>query len=192
MIGGISLTDYAFRLDAINIRYDFLAKDETELKERYKRSKGYKIAHNWSQVRPRYLAMNERNRKQAIYRLVREYDLSFLQDLAAGNFQLFKSAGTISNGPYWATGGAFYVDWFERTEAAGKTPVLGISFDGAMDKVYRDGLQAERAIWKAIRKCGKIQRNYPEKQSFLPNIEMIYGGSKDNANLVYLALVITT
>lgn len=184
MVGGISLTDYAFRLDAINIRYDFLANDETELKDRYKRSKGYKIAHNWANVRSRYLAMNERNRRQAFYRLEQEYSLSFLEDVAAGNDAVFQAAGTLISGIFFAIGGSAVIEYIEKARSAGVKTVFGARIGDGDMRTYKDDMRIEMAVRKVIRACSKWQK---KDESKYPTITFRFGKSK-TSNAVYFTL----
>lgn len=187
MIGGISNTDYAFRRDAINIRYDFLASDQTELKERYKARRGYKIAHNWARVEARELARNERNRNQALYRLEQQYNLSFLQDLADGSDTEFSTAGTLNSGIFFAIGSGSIIDYIEKAINSGVPVSVGVQIEGQEMRTYKDGARIDAAVRKAVRQCNKWQKN---DESKYPVLAFRFGKSK-TSNLVYFTLTAT-
>lgn len=187
MIGGISNTDYAFRRDAINIRYDFLARDKTELKERYRRRMGYKIAHNWANVEAGELSRNERNRNQALYRLEQQYSLSFLQDLSAESDSEFSTAGTLNSGIFFAIGSGSIIDYIEKAINSGVTVSVGVQIEGQEMRVYKDGSRIDAAIRKAVRQCNKWQK---KDESKYPVLAFRFGKSK-TSNLVYFTLTAT-
>jgi len=192
MIGAIPLSQYATELAFLNDRYDLLLSDFSA-KEAYKKANNYKIAWNWANARsefyPRYARRIERNRNQAIYRLTRKYDLSFLLDLAKGVTDDFSAVQTLAFGPYWNIGGSFIVDWVDRTEARGITVVLGTyDAEDETQRTYRDSMRRELAIRELIRRAGKWQKE--DGDSGRPTVLFASGIVKNVPDLVYFNVIV--
>jgi len=193
MLGSLPLSNYAFDLDALNLRYDAVLQSEAEQKAYYKRYNGYKIAWNFTnridEFLPIFYKRVERNRKQAVYRLTRTYDLSFLDDLRLENYSDFSKVRNLIAGPYWKIGTSFIVDWLDRTEAKGIETVFGIwDSESQVQKTYRDSLQREVHTREIIRQCGAWQRE--DNDSALPFITFRSGIVKNVANLVYFNMIV--
>lgn len=189
MIGAIPISQYSFDLSLLNDRYDILLS-EPSAKEAYKKHRGYNIAWNWANERdefyPAYESRIERNRRQAIYRLTRRYDNSFLQDLSDGNSTDFSMVRTIMSGPFFVIGASAILNWMDTVEAAGITVVLGtVDSIGGGIRTYRDSLQREKAVRKLIRKGNKWQR---DDVSRYPFVEFVSGAVKGVPDLVYFLL----
>lgn len=183
MLSGISITDYRERLSELNDKYD---EQQEVAKQAYKDANDYKIAWNWSN-QPEHNRI-ERNRAQAIYRLRRRYDNSFLDDLRNGINGEFNSTGMLNAGPYWENGSSYYVDRAEQVEATGVNLVFGIwDSESGQQLSYRSGIQREFAIRRIIRQCGKWQAI--DGDSFRPYIELLYGLVKQ-FNIVYLNMAV--
>jgi len=205
MIGALPFSGYAFDLDELNLRYDAVLNSEAEQKAYYKRYNGYKIAWNFTnridEFLPIFYRRVERNRKQAVYRLTRTYDLSFLNDLRIDNYADFSQVRNLISGPYWKIGASFMLDWVDRVEGQGITAVFGIWDSEAAEaeendpanappaqRTYRDSLQREIHVRDMIRQCGKWQRM--DGDSAMPFITFRSGIVKNVANLVYFNMIV--
>lgn len=176
--------NYAADLDKLNLYYNFLASDETELKRRYKMRKGYKIAYNWKRIKQEELGRNEYNRNRALKALNQKYESYFIDELSDGNFGAFEKGAVLLSGIFFAIGSSPIVDWVERTLSKGMNVVLTTDIEGIGQETYKNDIDFDLAIRNVMRTCNKWQY---KKESDYPTIVFSYG-KVPGTNTIYFNL----